>query len=164
VATVVRNIALNWLVLIPLLLFFLMAPRILFSLVRLAEYYDEVYGSADSIAKSPAVTVVVPVLLMLLFSFGLFNIWRYLPGVGGRNNASEAYTRYVLAPLIAATLLFCAYDMLYYWNDQNVTLSIWQYMLATLAPAMGTWVLYLATCGSEWKKRLDLAKNLSLAV
>src|SRR5262245_16907916 len=45
VATVVRNIALNWLVLIPLLLFFLTAPRIVFSVAKLADYYKEVHGS-----------------------------------------------------------------------------------------------------------------------
>jgi hypothetical protein len=164
VATVVRNIALNWLVLIPLLLFFLMAPRILFSIARLAEYYQEVHGSADPIAKSPVVTMAIPVLLTLLFCIGLFNIFRYLPGVGGRNNTSSEYSRYVLAPLIAATLLFCAYDMLYYWNDQYTEFTIWECMLATLAPALGTWIVYLATSGMGWKKVWDLAKHLTLAV
>jgi len=43
VATVVRNIALNWLVLIPLLLFFLMSPRILLALSRLSEVYNDLY-------------------------------------------------------------------------------------------------------------------------
>jgi hypothetical protein len=36
-ATVVRNMLLNWLVLVPLLMFILMAPRLIFSLARFGE-------------------------------------------------------------------------------------------------------------------------------
>src|SRR3954465_7508135 len=41
IATVLRNIALNWLVLIPLLLFFLVAPRILLTVAHLTQTYAD---------------------------------------------------------------------------------------------------------------------------
>jgi hypothetical protein len=164
VATVVRNIALNWLVLIPLLLFFLMGPRIVYSVAHLAEFWEEVHGSADPVATSPVVTMAVPGVMTLVFCFGLFNIWRYLPGVGGRNHTSMQYSRFVLIPLIGATLLFSAYDMLYFWNAQNKGLTIWGNMLATLVPALATWVLYLVVCRLPWARRVDLAKHLSPAI
>jgi hypothetical protein len=163
-STVVRNIALNWLVLIPLLLCFLMAPRILFSLAHLAAYYEEVQGSADPVAKSPIVIYGLPAVITLLFCCGLFNVWRYLPGVGGKNHTTGQYYRFVLGPLITATLLFCAFDTLYFWKDQNADVPIYVYMLTTLGPALAAWIIYLATCGMPWKKRRSLLQSLSLSV
>src|SRR3954451_16532317 len=122
VATVVRNIALNWLVLVPLLLFFLMAPRILLAVARLSEVYDEVYHKPEIIANSFAVTALLPAIVTLLFCFGLYHIWLYLPGVGGKNHTGTDFLRRVLAPLAAATVLFCAYDTLYYWQNKNKSL------------------------------------------
>src|SRR3954447_20257288 len=49
-ATVGRNILLNWLVLVPLLLFALVLPRVLLSLARLGESYYERYGTYDPIS------------------------------------------------------------------------------------------------------------------
>src|SRR4051812_4651321 len=93
VATVVRNIALNWLVLIPLLLFFLIAPRILLAVARLTEAYEEQHGHPEVIADSLAVTVALPLGLSLLFCYGLYYLFRYLPGVGGKNHTAGDYVK-----------------------------------------------------------------------
>ena len=59
-ATITRNIVLNWLVLIPLLLAFLMAPRILVAVAYLSQHYamhhpDHPRGLVDS----PIVTIAL---------------------------------------------------------------------------------------------------------
>jgi hypothetical protein len=162
VATVVRNIALNWLVLIPLLLFFLMAPRVLLAVARLSEVYDELYQKPEIIANSFVVTVLLPVAISVLFCFGLYHIWLYLPGVGGKNHTGADFLRRVLAPLAAATILFCAYDTLCYWQDKSM--SLWKYILATLIPAALTWLVFLLRCGKPIKERLQLLRRLSIAI
>src|SRR5205807_1498512 len=43
-ATIARNMLLNWLVLVPLLMFVLMAPRLLLSLARVGEHLNTVLG------------------------------------------------------------------------------------------------------------------------
>src|SRR5262249_74123 len=48
--------------------------------------------------------------------------------------------------------------------DQYTEFTIWECMLATLAPALGTWIVYLATSGMGWPKVWNLAKHLTLAV
>src|SRR3954470_9737849 len=83
IATVLRNIALNWLVLIPLLLFFLVAPRILLTVAHLTQTYADLYGTPEVIENSFIVAKLLPVLVGLLFCYGLYYIWEYLPGVGG---------------------------------------------------------------------------------
>lgn len=54
-ATVIRNVFLNWLVLIPLLMFALMAPRLLLSIASYAEFRSEIEGTADAVSSSAAV-------------------------------------------------------------------------------------------------------------
>src|SRR5436190_19347183 len=162
VATVVRNIALNWLVLVPLLLFFLMAPRILLAVARLSEVYDEVYKKPEIIANSFVVTALLPAAVTLLFCFGLYHIWLYLPGVGAKNHTGTDYLRRVLAPLAGATVLFCAYDTLCYWQNSNM--SLWMYILATLLAAGLTWIVFLLRCGKPIKERRQLFRRLSIAV
>lgn len=162
VATVVRNIALNWLVLIPLLVAFLMAPRILLAVARLSEYYSEVFGSADAIANSWVVDYALPGVMTALLCMALYNIWRYLPGVGGVNHHSGQYFRFILLPLVGATLLFCAYDTLYLWDNRKLDVSV--YMVMTLVPTGLTWIVYLLFCGKPWKKRLSLFWRLSLSI
>ena len=48
-------------------------------------------------------------------------------------------------------MLFCAYDTLYYWHD-NEHVVLWQYMLATLIPAALTWLVFLLRCGKPGKR------------
>ncbi len=87
VATVVRNIMLNWLVLVPLLLGALMIPRALLSVIMLGQLYFDLYGTADPIAKSPIVIYGLPVAGAVFIAMVFFNIGRYLPGAGGRSHS-----------------------------------------------------------------------------
>jgi hypothetical protein len=164
VATVVRNIALNWLVLIPLLLAFLMVPRILLAVARLSDYYWEVGWDPQTIAGSAFVQTGLPVLMTGLLCLALFQKWRYLPGVGGYNHTEGQYFRWFLAPLIGATLCFCAYEALLLWNVGIPTRPLSWYVETTAAPVAATWLLYLAVCGKPLAERLQLLWKLSFSV
>src|SRR5215468_1744743 len=86
-ATVARNMLLNWLVLVPLLMFVLMAPRLLLSLARMGEYLNSLYGW-DWIQRTPLATILAT-LSGLAFAIAVFCSLHYLPGVG-RANHTEA--------------------------------------------------------------------------
>jgi hypothetical protein len=156
IATVVRNILLNWLVLIPLLLGFLMAPRFMLALARLAHYYESRPGAA-----SYDVAFGLSLFCDALFVTAMVNIWRYLPGVGGRNHTRLEYFKYVLAPLVGSTLLYCAYDA----QILEHNLILWHLLAWNLAVALFTWVLYLVFFADKpWRERGRLFLKLLLAV
>lgn len=164
VATVVRNLALNWLVLIPMLLAFLMVPRILLALARLSDYYYEVGRDPQTISGSWPVEYGLPGAMTLLLCIGLFHKWKYLPGVGGVNHTAGQYLRWILLPLIGSTVCFCAFDALSLWEVGIPTMPVTWYMRTTLMPVGGTWILYLAFCGKPFSERLRLLWKLSLSV
>jgi hypothetical protein len=164
VATVTRNIALNWLVLVPLLLSFLMVPRILLALARLSAYYFEVGWDPRTIAGSWFVETGLPGLMTVLFCVALFQMWRFLPGVGGYNHTDGQYFGWILVPLIGSTLCFCAYDALTLWEVGISTHRLPWYVGTTGVPTAATWLLYLAVCGKPWMVRLRLLWKLSFSV
>ena len=83
-ATVARNIALNWLVLIPLLVGLLMAPRVLTAVAFLSQHYALEHPEHQRhVVDSWIVAGGLPAVMLLLFFGGMLNMWRYLPGIGG---------------------------------------------------------------------------------
>ncbi|HSL82470.1 MAG TPA: hypothetical protein VLF66_06805, partial [Thermoanaerobaculia bacterium] len=155
VATVLRNVVLNWLVLVPLLMLVSMAPRFYLSVLAFPEL---VYGAAiyrggepdyslpllNAVSDSVWVQLVLPVLAGGLFALALFNILRFLPGVGGRDHTRNDFLRQVLAPLGGAVLSFLAFDSLFYLGDHFVAQSnllpvvLWTSVAAGLA-----WLAFL---------------------
>jgi hypothetical protein len=159
VATVVRNIMLNWLVLVPLLLGALMIPRALLSIIMLGQLYFDLYGNADPVAKSPIVIYGLPVAGAVLIAMVFFNIGRYLPGAGGRNHAQGDFLRKVLAPLTGASLCFIAHESLFFWTPEDIAgkeTSIWLVICWILAPAAAGWLLYLTVSGKSFREWLRL--------
>lgn len=157
VATVVRNIMLNWLVLVPLLLGALMIPRALLAVITLGQLYEDVFGNADPIAKSLFVTYGLPVIGALLIAMVFFNLGRYLPGAGGRDHSQGDFLLKVLAPLAGASLCFIAHESLYFWGSQNVPeTEIWEVIAWVLAPATTGWILYLTMAGKSFRAWLGL--------
>ncbi|MGA3097010.1 MAG: patatin-like phospholipase family protein [Bryobacteraceae bacterium] len=157
VATVVRNLILNWLVLIPLLLFALMAPRLALSVMRMAEYIAETSAMrAVELSDSIWVSGALPLLANALFMLALFNALRYLPGVGGQPNTTGDYMKYMLAPLAASTLLHCAYDSLHFYS-LNPPETRFAALAAAALGALGVvWAVYLAVGVTGWRERLRL--------
>ncbi len=157
VATVLRNLLLNWLVLIPLLLFALMAPRLALSAMRLAEYAAET-SMARAVAVSGSVWVsgVLPLLVNALFILAIFNALRYLPGVGGQRHTDSDYVKYMLAPLVASTLLDCAYDCLHFYNHNPPETRLSALAITALEALAVVWAVYLAVFVAGWRARLRL--------
>ncbi|MGH9474806.1 MAG: patatin-like phospholipase family protein [Terriglobales bacterium] len=89
-AIAMRNVLLNWLVFIPLLLLVLLLPRGAFTLLRL--------GSA-----SQAAALLVAALVLL--AVGGAAILRFLPSVGGENASRRQFLFWVLLPLSLAVVL-----------------------------------------------------------
>ena len=176
VATVLRNILLNWLVLIPLLMFVLMIPRLFLSLLAFPEVLfsaavfkgpepDWSAPALDAVSGSVFVSWVLPALAVVLFAGGLFFTLRYLPGVGGNDHSRFAYIRGVLLPLVGAVLAFMAFDSLYYLGsfyvaESNLGNVVWWTLLACGA----AWLLNLAVNPRPFAERVRLLISpLSLA-
>jgi len=132
-ATVIRNMALNWLVLVPLLLFALMIPRLMVSLVALG----------DQVPTPPPfewawVMKATLFLVYALFSLAVFNTVRYLPAVGGVPHTQGHFLLFVLAPLVTSYALHCAY----YWWSPDVT-TFWQEVVQGLIESFAGWFAFL---------------------
>lgn len=119
IATVLRNILLNWMVLIPLLMALLLLPRLYLSVLAFPELVHggvifatdtPAYGAPelDAISGSPLVRYLLPLVSGLLFATALFKTLRYLPDVGGRDHSRYDYVVGVLAPLVGAVLTSAA--------------------------------------------------------
>ena len=174
-ATILRNVLLNWIVLLPLLMAALMLPRLYLSLLVLPElmFGDIVFASGapnygarelDAISGSSLVRYGLPLLSGVLFATALFNTLRYLPGIGNEDHTRADYLRGVLAPLVVAVLAYLAFDSLYYlgssYTEQS---SLSGQMLATLVPTALAWLAYLVAGKSPSRMRV-LFGPLSLAI
>jgi hypothetical protein len=181
-ATVFRNILLNWLVLVPLLMFVLMVPRLFLSALAFPEWrfgdivfagaagrhacgpqgtLDYCHEALDVISGSPFVNPGLPLLSALLFGAALFFTLRCLPGVGHRAHTRFDYVRWCLAPLVGAGLAFIAFDSLFYLGTHYTSRSSLGPVLgSTLVAAGAAWVLALPFGTRRLRDRM----RLSLAV
>ncbi len=156
-STIIRNVFLNWLVLIPLFLSALVAPRLVLSVFD----YAELNKFVDSVTVNPWAVYGLPLLAGSLFIYSMFSTLRYLPGVGNRSHTQADFVRNVLGPLVAASLFFCACYSLTFSSEPDPLAEMgWM-----LTPCSGAWALYLVFCGKPFKERLRLLiSHLSLAI
>src|SRR5882672_10304119 len=146
-ATVVRNMLLNWLVLVPLLMFMLMAPRLVLSLARLGESLIAEYSWAAQHQKDLA--HLLAALAGLFFAIGTCNTLRYLPGVGQVNHTEIDFLKYCLAPLLCAAFSFITMEAWVTGGDatvQNVSSTDLTYsglLISITAAEVAGWVAYL---------------------
>jgi len=162
-ATVARNMLLNWLVLVPLLMFVLMAPRLLLSLARMGEYLNSRYGW-DWIQRTPLATILAT-LSGLAFAIFVFCSLRYLPGVGKGNHTEENFLKRCLAPLIVSALLFFTMEA---WitggdakNKWDTTLTYRGLLLWVNGSSMAAWLAYVAVYFRKTCKRIVLIVGLT---
>lgn len=177
-AGVLRNIVLNWLVLIPLLLALLLVPRFYLSLLALPERLfgevlfrpgkppDYAAPALNAISHSVFVYPLLPLVSGALFTVGLFNTLRFLPGVGGRPHTRVDYHFAILGPLLAAVLTYLAFDSLGYLGDRYVDYShVCALVLWTTIPCACAWLLFLALDPRPVRQRLSLVTGpLPLAI
>ena len=154
-ATVVRNIFLNWLVLVPLLMLVLMLPRLVLVVFRLGETYKEI-GLGETLASSWVVREGLPWCFVLLLAFAIFNIGRYLPSAGGRDHSQSDFLWKVLAPLATAILCFMVYDSLLFGVRVNNLTKGRQAILWVLVPSVAGWLVFLLFGVRPMKRRLKL--------
>ena len=133
-ATIIRNLVLNWLVLVPLLLFALMIPRLIVPFVNLGNTLI----NAEGWMWLPQVTLY---LSYGLFALAVFNTMRYLPGVGHTNHTQGDFLRYVLTPLVLSYILQCAR---YLWPVPKTT--FWHEIGQGFIEAYAGWIAYLLFC------------------
>ena len=100
-ATVARNMLLNWLVFVPLLMCALMAPRIVLSLGKVGDHPEWWGLTWNQWVRGQY--VVLP-LAGLFFAIGVFNLLRYLPGVGHKNHTEGQFLKYCFGPFFLAAL------------------------------------------------------------
>ncbi|MGH9480734.1 MAG: patatin-like phospholipase family protein [Terriglobales bacterium] len=147
IVTVARNIFLNWLVFIPLLLAALMLPRWMVTL-----------ANADAWNVPAPVSAGLPWLAGALLTFGLWNILRNFPAMGNANEGQPSFDWKVLAPLALAAVLWSASEALAnYSGGQGGSAPLGAALAWALLPCLGAWVLYLATCGGSLRARAKLA-------
>lgn len=175
-ATVLRNIVLNWTVLLPALMAVLMLPRLFLAALAAPEYLygDVIFATGnpnyaapqlDRIALSLPVHYVLPLTSLLLFATALFNTLRYLPGLGGRPHTALAYGVGVLGPLVGATLCFVLFDSLFFlgsaYTERSNLLPI---VLWTASACGGAWLAFVLGDKRPLADKLRLlASPLSLA-
>src|SRR5262249_37742057 len=143
VSTVIRNMFLNWLVLVPLLMFALMLPRVVLSLAKLGDTYTS-YG--HWLVDLRAVLIwVFPVTAGLFFAVGIFNALRYLPQLGGENRSQGHFLKYVLGPLIGSAMAFIALEAWFTGGDATGPSSLtYPELLAGISISGGAaWIAYL---------------------
>ncbi len=140
-ATIIRNMTLNWLVLVPLLMFALAIPRVMVSLIDLRDLYGNHPPDGWAWATRAAL-----VLTYFLFSLAIFNAVRYLPGVGAVQHTQGDFILYVLAPLVLAHIFHCVH-FYWWWIDTTDPLPSLQHEINQgLIEAYTGWFAYLIIC------------------
>jgi hypothetical protein len=176
IATVLRNILLNWMVLIPLLMAVLIVPRLYLSFLAFPNLIYEGknpithcpdYGAHqfNVISDSLLVAYALPFLSLVLFATALVNTLRYLPGIGGRDHSRYDYVVKILAPLVGAGLIYVMYDSLHYLGRHYTYSDIQAIVFWTTLPCVAAWGLYLLCARQPLRRRLRLLFGpLSLAI
>lgn len=166
-ATIGRNMILNWLVLVPILLFVLMVPRLVLALARLGVtmqlfYDDTVVNYANAILVN-----AIPLVSGILFATGIFNAMRYLPGVGRKNHSEFDFLKYCLAPFMGATVTFLAIDSWRYSSDAGhatIGPEFTNLLLWITGWGAAGWIAYLVVGGKAIWRRPKLIAGLSLVI
>ena len=170
-ATVLRNMILNWLVFVPLLMAVLMLPRLALSLARLGETFELFYGVSPTITQD-AFRVGLPWLRGLLHATAVFNAMRYLPGIGSRNHTERDFLKFVLLPAIGANFVFVVNDAWFTGGDltrsaafdSNMTLSYWTIVARMILAGLAGWLAYFVTSKKSIVERLQFLPPVAAAV
>ena len=158
VATMVRNLLLNWAVLLPMLMAALLLPRLYLSVLALPEFWfgDVIFAGSppamphyddprlDVFSEAWEVHLGLPLLSGSLFAMALFNTLRYLPGVGNTDHTRADYLTYVLLPLVGTVLAYVAVDSLYFLGSSyNSQSGLGDLLRAALVPSALAWLVFL---------------------
>ncbi len=130
-AIVVRNLVLNWLLLIPILLCVAMAPRLAVGLFEMEDVpYEGIFD------------YVVMAISICLFAVANFNLFRYLPSVGNVKHTAAQFLRNLFAPIVLSGILMLT---VFWWQwDMDTSTPVFGAMAGwSFAISMATWLVYL---------------------
>ena len=71
-------------------------------------------------------TIGLPLACNFCFFIATLHMWRFMPGIGGTNHSGSDFMKRVLGPLVGASVFFCAFGALRFWDDTLGTLSFAQ--------------------------------------
>ena len=136
-AIIVRNVLLNWLVLIPLLMAVLAGPRLLVSVLQMVP--------SDAAPRLPALIALQPWLLgtaLFLFGVASYHVLRYLPSIGTGPLPEGAFARLALAPLVASAF-FLVVDFWWRWDDRDQKPTLLAFVILSVALTTLAWLASL---------------------
>jgi hypothetical protein len=169
IATVTRNMLLNWLVLIPLLMFFLMLPRLVLALARLGETLEQYYGKTAGYAHA-RIEDAIPICGGLLFAVAVYNTFRYLPGMGGKEHTEKDFLTYCFLPLVGSALAVIMMDSWFTGGDQTrgyfdpATLKFWSLWLWVAGSGAVGWLSYLIFHFNKVMQKPQILFGMTLAL
>ena len=168
VATVTRNMFLNWLVLVPLLAFALMLPRLILSLAILGEpewYQNQIQDMKHGLGLGLAIAAGV------LLAIGIYNALKYLPGVGKQDHSQSDFLRYCLGPIICACLAFITLEAWVTGGDathperfSDSTLPYRQLVEWVTGACLAGWIAYFARFPKKVLTKPRLLPGLTCAL
>lgn len=164
VATVLRNMFLNWLVLVPLLLFALMMPRLVLSIAKLGDTYT--YYGHWLVDLRHVLKWVFPVASGLFFAIGTFNALRYLPHVGGENPSQGHFLKYILLPLVCSGMAFMALEGWFTGGDISgpSSLTFLDLLVGVGISGASAWIAYLLIFHKKFAGKPQAILGLSFAL
>jgi hypothetical protein len=157
VATVIRNMTLNWLVFVPLLMAVLMAPRLMLAIALQGDFHPAMV--------TPTLATPVLILSGVFLAIATLNTMRYLPGVGNENHTDRDFLVFCLLPLVLAVMTFLTYDSWFDPATVDATTPKYREMVLWVSGACAAgWLGYIAfwALGRARRPRRPIA--LSLAV
>lgn len=143
-ATYLRNLSLNWLVIIPLLAALLLLPRF--------------YATALTLRLPATLLDALSVVMLLLVVWGLVYVGLDRPSAGGRNRDQNSFLSGCLLPLGLAVLLL---SLGWVWLLRQAQYEFVFYLRNEVIVAFATGVYFGAWCVHLWPIRKRL-KSLAL--
>jgi Patatin-like phospholipase len=137
VAIIVRNLLLNWLLLVPLLMGVLMVPRVLVSLLQIAPP-----DTGDPFPGFDTLEAVVVGTGIALYAVATFNGFGALPSLGGRDITQAGFVRRCLVPLLLSGFLLVVGSW-WVWDDLGRKPTLAMLVVAGLAVTVLSWVALL---------------------
>ena len=143
IATYLRNLLLNWVVIIPLLTGLLAVPRVVFTaIMRDTAVVREVQGMTFYDSSGASVALIVGLLLLV---FGLFVLVTFRPisdGPKTRAFTDGKFIGWVLLPLVGSAIaLMLAWA--WYTSVQTLPLPLWYFIAFTGVSTLAAFVAFL---------------------
>jgi hypothetical protein len=155
-ATMLRNVVLNWMVLLPLLAAALLVPS---AYLEAVQYVDQASQGAGSLWRHwGAVVLLVSSLVLLAISLAFIAL--NLPSYGNRRNTQADFLTRCLTPLGLGAL-----GLTLFWADYSVVPRLERMIAGAVAANVLVWaVMGLAAGQRRWRPRIWVAAAASAPV